>query len=335
MPCLMGAAAQEGCISPALSNVMGTCWGQTSLEGRLSDWVDSVADVVSPSGPNPQQTQGWSCALRGRWWHSFGDSCHHGIHLLPHSQCCLETAAPCEQLVKTCTEQQRHRGWRNSETFLESSEALQVWIYWEDSKKTATCPCTTSYHTLVMTQFPSCQVMARSCVVPLAGAVSVCVDPSHKAARKTCVICFGVRNLSASWTRRKFDICLALHLYMWGLLMPVSPNVWVTRQGVWIYSVQKYFCSLFCELFVYEVGGKLWNSQWWGDSATGFPVLSAGFFRLARWGVGVSFCVNWLHFAHSQRKRAEWRLLAVITIIKFRKGHALWNVFLKALVTGR
>lgn len=129
MPCLMGAAAQEGCISPALSNVMGTCWGQTSLEGRLSDWVDSVADVVSPSGPNPQQTQGWSCALRGRWWHSFGDSCHHGIHLLPHSQCCLETAAPCEQLVKTCTEQQRHRGWRNSETFLESSEALQVWIY--------------------------------------------------------------------------------------------------------------------------------------------------------------------------------------------------------------
>lgn len=28
-----------------------------------------------------------------------------------------------------CTEQQRHWGQRNSETFLESREALQVWIY--------------------------------------------------------------------------------------------------------------------------------------------------------------------------------------------------------------
>lgn len=418
MPCSMGAAAQEGCISPALSNVMGACWGQTSLKRRLSDWADSVqmwslhqdqthsrhrggpVPFVAHGGtalgmvatmasisyliPNAAQRQllpvrggkegvhlgsslsSWFChhlawGSAGRWKVA-GRGCiacwaggHHHLSLKPLPSLggivfCLPAGTVLGEafsyteyphsdllwvppvLVKTCTEQQRHRGQRNSETFLESSEALQVWILWEDSKETATSPCTTSYHTLVTT--PSFQVMARSCLVPLAGAVSGCVDPSHKAARKTCVICFGVCNLSASWTRKKFDICLALHLYIWVLLMPVSPNVWVTRQGVWICSVQKFFCSLFCELFVYEVGGKHCNSQWWGDSATGFPVLSAVFFRLARWGVGVSSCITWLQFAHSQRKRAEWRLLAVITIIKFRKGHALWNVFLKALVTG-
>lgn len=54
LQCRRAAPPLQTCSFSALPNVMGACWGQTSLKGRLSDWVDSVAEVASPSGPNPQ-----------------------------------------------------------------------------------------------------------------------------------------------------------------------------------------------------------------------------------------------------------------------------------------
>lgn len=188
-----------------------------------------------------------------------------------------------------CTEQQRHWGQRNSETFLESREALQVWIYWEDSKKTATCPCTTSHHTIVMTLFPFCQVMARSSLVPLAGAVSGCVDPSHKATRKT--------NLCDLFQSPQ-PLCLMNKKEVWCFVSPPLvyagiANASFTKpcelQGRALGSVpcRTFFCTLLCEL----QGSCIWGGWWalqkpWRGSATGFPVLSAGFFQVSKMSNG-------------------------------------------------
>lgn len=163
-----------------------------------------------------------------------GQAFNHTEH--PYSD--LLWILPMLMKMGSCTEQQRLRGQRNSETFLESSEALQVWIYWEDNKKTATCPCTTSHHPIVMTLFPSSQVMARSSLVPLADAASGCVDPSHNAARKT-----NLRDLF--WSSQ--PLCLMNKKAVWCLVSPPLVHARIADSSFTKHASYKTGClDLFC-----------------------------------------------------------------------------------------
>lgn len=112
--------------------------------------------------------------------------------------------------------------------------------------------------------------------------------------------------------------------------MLVTLKMQVRRQSVWVCAVQDkepfalYTAEQLCMRWVIR-----YNTR--GGSATGFPVQPLDFYKLARWGMGVP---HPYHVAPVCR-RVGWKLFEMITIIVFRKGHALWNVFMKVLAAVR